>query len=875
MGRRGPQPGDIAGKVRVMVPAEKNGKRYYIPRYVTQEAASKYQQYTPGMEEQEQSTGKKRPENWKDPRLNQVYNLPPNDESRYHSHQGSLKYHPVHLPHDDDNVSIEHRNEKDAYENRYYGSKMQKPLYEQLGFDLNRSVPINMRGLRLKADKYVHPKIGNFYLFDHKGWSYVVSPANKITKHFYNKLDGEDFIFNLIRGPKKSFESKSLILDKIQKMIQAFSSYTSGNNSVRIEYNGNEYSVLVNSNPIMQSGDFGSAMSEYYRQIGEIVRLQESDPDISLNIFGDQVVRTNREAIDKLSMMGKSMEAGMLKNFDYSNVKLPFEDIIFKYESPSNQIGQVPIQEDMGQAAAETGNKPRRLDENRERKQIGSNTFELKSIDKDRAQRIGRSIGIDFDKYNLDQFTRGINVEREHGSRDPETDVIGDDPFAAGKIAWAHLKEVPDYYTKLEMVEKELRDLGMRPAPEEALQDRHRDVDRPHKVSRTFQQRNSPSEEVPMEFKDFPMMAEGVQAHESVKLEGTADKIGGKPKPIIGKSFGPMMAVDRIGDNPKPIDGRDSVGSFSTERDTTSELENQTQEQHEVEENKEPFYHKRFNTDMIYDQLEDILKSRGLIEGSQPMGVKSIGNQVEHAVYHGLRDTVNDWFSRIEPTTQLDKAVLDLKADLLKWEIGVSRDVVTDVNDIFNKGIQAGMGNTGIAVPDRLTGMFNYQMYKPTGISPALENFQNSVFDSLSGILRKHYDNGFPIYSTKRDIDSYLRKARYNTRLMIKSEVAQMANLGQIIAWEQDPDRYMYEYFWNAIDDDRIKVISKSRLDGNPYAYPEIRFLWENQIQIIDGVEYNDVFNQRCSISRGDLLSKSWDTNRFSSSVNLFKSTMI
>ena len=43
----------------------------------------------------------------------------------------------------------------------------------------------------------------------------------------------------------------------------------------------------------------------------------------------------------------------------------------------------------------------------------------------------------------------------EHGSHDPQTDVTGDDPVVAGKIALAHMKEFPDYYERLARMERE------------------------------------------------------------------------------------------------------------------------------------------------------------------------------------------------------------------------------------------------------------------------------------------------------------------------------------------------------------------------------------------------------------------------------------
>jgi hypothetical protein len=52
----------------------------------------------------------------------------------------------------------------------------------------------------------------------------------------------------------------------------------------------------------------------------------------------------------------------------------------------------------------------------------------------------------------------GLNVELEHGSRDHETDVSGNDPIVTGKIALAHLTEFPDYYTRLAVLEREAVD---------------------------------------------------------------------------------------------------------------------------------------------------------------------------------------------------------------------------------------------------------------------------------------------------------------------------------------------------------------------------------------------------------------------------------
>ena len=78
-----------------------------------------------------------------------------------------------------------------------------------------------------------------------------------------------------------------------------------------------------------------------------------------------------------------------------------------------------------------------------------------KHITDEEAEKIGTIVGVKWDKFDLEQFRMGMEVELEHGKRDPKTNVTNDDLFVTGKIALAHLNEFPDYYTRLSKMEKE------------------------------------------------------------------------------------------------------------------------------------------------------------------------------------------------------------------------------------------------------------------------------------------------------------------------------------------------------------------------------------------------------------------------------------
>ena len=77
------------------------------------------------------------------------------------------------------------------------------------------------------------------------------------------------------------------------------------------------------------------------------------------------------------------------------------------------------------------------------------------TISTEEAERLGSTLGVDWTKIPVEQFRRGLEVELEHGTHDPDTNVTDDDMTVTGKIAWAHLKEFPDYYTRLDKLETE------------------------------------------------------------------------------------------------------------------------------------------------------------------------------------------------------------------------------------------------------------------------------------------------------------------------------------------------------------------------------------------------------------------------------------
>ena len=75
------------------------------------------------------------------------------------------------------------------------------------------------------------------------------------------------------------------------------------------------------------------------------------------------------------------------------------------------------------------------------------------------ARRIGMQIGVIWlqSAFDVEQLRLGMEVELEHGLSDRLTNVTDDAPLVTAKIALAHLRQLPDYYTRLERMEQDAR----------------------------------------------------------------------------------------------------------------------------------------------------------------------------------------------------------------------------------------------------------------------------------------------------------------------------------------------------------------------------------------------------------------------------------
>ena len=82
-----------------------------------------------------------------------------------------------------------------------------------------------------------------------------------------------------------------------------------------------------------------------------------------------------------------------------------------------------------------------------------------KSFTADEAKKIGEELGINWDNspFDVEEFRKGLDIELEHGTVSPQTNITDNDSLMTAKITLAHLNEIPDYNTRLLKLEQEAK----------------------------------------------------------------------------------------------------------------------------------------------------------------------------------------------------------------------------------------------------------------------------------------------------------------------------------------------------------------------------------------------------------------------------------
>lgn len=258
----------------------------------------------------------------------------------------------------------------------------------------------------------------------------------------------------------------------------------------------------------------------------------------------------------------------------------------------------------------------------------------------------------------------------------------------------------------------------------------------------------------------------------------------------------------------------------------------------------------------IYDWVDLTLMKAGFkIPGDHPKKARILGKQIESSLYKSLMDKVTICLNTISATDTQTEVLNKVLDTITKWQIATIGTMTSSFEELLHRGIIAGQIDSGVKVAFDLVDENAIEILRqdPKRIGSRIKIFSNDIIEKFRDIIANSYgpEGEFSLSPMVKKMSEVVDTQRYKLERIVRTETSSVSNLGRLWAWNQDPDKYFYEYHWNAMPDNRVKYISLWRMKNGPYTFDEIAFLWENQEQdFTDLGIINDVFNQRCAVSR-------------------------
>ena len=439
-----------------------------------------------------------------------------------------------------------------------------------------------------------------------------------------------------------------------------FSKFSSGPNSVELVGKGEGYQVIANEAPILTTDSLPEALGRFYKEISAINSAQESEKDLSMHHFGNEVVKLNRMIIPRLAMLGREREVKYMKSLTSSLEEAMgyfFRDSVAqKVESlklwklvPNDvsAASQPSVNGDelSNQGTDEHQMTPRR-DDIKTAKRIDAHTVMLK--DDLHGMLPKKEEGDSLIKYPIEPITKINKTAQMNNSPKEQKPIDGggplevepysvainksriekDEAFELGRDLGVNFDRIP--------FEQWMKGLKVEHEHEDVVGDDHNAIG---KIAHEHLKENPEYYKLLEEYvekslrKDFNKQEEGDQIHESIGLNNDANAIGKTPQPLDGgdaklekEAFSMDAPKVKNGEKQEPIiqnafdETKDSdnghVDSYSkrdndyqgetgnqnspprkVEFDIDPSDEEETKEGSSEKLNKEPYFYKSFDDD--------------------------------------------------------------------------------------------------------------------------------------------------------------------------------------------------------------------------------------------------------------------------------------
>jgi len=320
-------------------------------------------------------------------------------KERLHSHYGAQVLHSAAKSHGDvkgktisddpllrgrsienEDVRVAHNDELATFEDNLLGRTKDLSWLDEYNVK-EKEVQLPIHGVNVDAIKYQTPLI-TMYVFEYGDDAFITSKetglkrfsqssykrpmasAVEYIKDFFKKKKIRKSVDNI----SKTFALKNKILKS--KFLQdnqdpsalikadiTYNKFTSGDNNIILAGKDGKYAVSENGAVILNSDDFGKAISKYYKMIAGIIEAECKDKNISLEVLGDIILQRNRQIRPMVEKLGDTNAKAFFDEFNFEDY--PVESLLEKQLSVNANCTTVSTQEDMQNG---TGSKATRGD---------------------------------------------------------------------------------------------------------------------------------------------------------------------------------------------------------------------------------------------------------------------------------------------------------------------------------------------------------------------------------------------------------------------------------------------------------------------------------------------------------------------------------
>jgi hypothetical protein len=247
-----------------------------------------------------------------------------------------------------------------------------------------------------------------------------------------------------------------------------------------------------------------------------------------------------------------------------------------------------------------------------------------------------------------------------------------------------------------------------------------------------------------------------------------------------------------------------------------------------------------------------VKKAMDAVRGKLPFGAKQHEPELLKLIKESYAKRLAAYMKSLTPGTTPEQAKADLDTMIDDWVKTILKEVDKVCWNVAKTGLVAGAKDAGQALDNRFAHKLAAEWIskKPHNVLQAVDDLGEEQKERIGKVIKDVLGGTAPwdINDVRQKIAEQGQIANFRAETIARTEIPKLANMGRILAWEQDPEKDDYDFWYIATHDDRTKAVSLELERNGPYTFAEIKKLVAEPISPTTGE--SDIFRNRCSVTR-------------------------